>query len=101
MRTAAAWWTMNRGALSLATEFEPAVAEYRRGGYIFTIEVRVRDYPWATFKYWAKVTSVARADAPATPIPLDELPFTPVHQHGASEAEAAEQVTRQIDESLS
>ena len=84
----------------MATVFEPAVAEYRRGGYIFTIEVRARDYPWATFKYWAKVTGVARADVPAIPISLEELPFTPVHHHGASEAEAAEQVKRQIDESL-
>lgn len=84
----------------MPTEFEPAIAEYRRGGYIFTIETRVRDYPWDTFKYWAKVTAVARVDAPGTPMSLDELPFRPMHQHGASEADAVEQVKRQIDDCL-
>jgi hypothetical protein len=85
----------------MATEPDPVVSVYARGGYTFRIEVRVREYPWAAFKYWAKVTSVARHAAATTPIPLEELPFTPAQHHGASPEEAVGQVRRQIDDALS
>lgn len=88
------------GARRLPTESEPVTAEYRRAGYIFTIEVRVREYPWAAFRYWAKAIAAARVDAPSTPIALTELPFTRVQHPAASPEEAIEQVKRQIDDSL-
>jgi hypothetical protein len=79
-------------------ERAPVFSAYTRGGYEFTIETRFLPYPWETFRYWAKVTGVARADAPSTPLSLEDLPFRPVAHHGATEADVIEKVTRHIDD---
>jgi hypothetical protein len=79
---------------------QPSDSIYTRRGYDFRIEIRFLPYPYADFRYWAKVMGVVPQGATASDSSTQPPPFVPVACHGSTAQEAIDQVRRQIDDWL-